>query len=158
FSVADTGIGIPPDKQQLIFNPFTQADSSTTRQFGGTGLGLAICSQLVAMLGGDIWVESESDKGSTFHFTAHFALQAGVTPQPPVERESLHDLPVLVVDDNATNRRILEEQLTNWRMKPTAADSGPAALAALQRAAQDGVPFPLVLLDAHMPFMDGFAV
>jgi two-component system, sensor histidine kinase and response regulator len=158
FSVADTGIGIPPEKHQLIFNPFTQADSSTTRQFGGTGLGLAISSQLVAMMSGNIWVESEVGQGSTFHFTAHFGLQAGVTPQPPLERESLQDLPVLVVDDNATNRRILEEQLTNWGMKPTVVDSGQAALAALHQAAQDGVPFSLVLLDAHMPHMDGFAV
>ncbi len=157
-TVTDTGIGIPPEKQQLIFNPFTQADSSTTRQFGGTGLGLAISSQLVAMMGGSIWVESEVGKGSTFHFTARFGLRVGVTPQPPIEQESLQSLPVLIVDDNATNRRILEEQLTSWGMRPTVADSGQAALAALHQAADDGVPFPLVLLDAHMPHMDGFAV
>jgi CheY-like chemotaxis protein len=158
FSVTDTGIGIPPEKQQLIFNPFTQADSSTTRQFGGTGLGLAISSQLVALMGGNIWVESEVDKGSTFHFTARCGYRSDAPPHPSVERESLQDLPVLVVDDNATNRRILEERLRSWGMRPTLVDSGQAALDALHRAAQDGTTFPLVLLDAHMPHMDGFAV
>jgi CheY-like chemotaxis protein len=158
FAVTDTGIGIPLEKQQLIFQPFTQADNSTTRQFGGTGLGLAISSQLVNMMGGQIWVESEVQKGSAFHFTARFGLHAGATPQPPVEREGLQELPVLIVDDNATNRRILEELLTHWGLQPTVADSGQAALAALQKAVENGGAFPLVLLDAHMPFMDGFTV
>ena len=158
FTVTDTGIGIPPEKQHLIFSPFTQADSSTTRQFGGTGLGLAISLQLVAMMGGTIWVESEVDKGSTFHFTACFGLRAGATPQPLPTRDSLLGLPVLVVDDNETNRRILEEQLTSWGMSPVVVESGAAALAALERAADAGSPFSLVLLDAHMPHMDGFMV
>jgi PAS domain S-box-containing protein len=158
FSVTDTGIGIPPEKQQLIFSPFTQADSSTTRQFGGTGLGLAISSQLVDLMGGNIWVESEVGKGSTFHFTARCGYRSDVSLALSVERESLQDLPVLVVDDNATNRRILEERLKSWGMRPTLVDSGQAALEALHRAARDGATFPLVLLDAHMPHMDGFTV
>ncbi|MGE0679975.1 MAG: response regulator [Candidatus Binatia bacterium] len=158
FTVTDTGIGIPPEKQQLIFQPFTQADNSTTRQFGGTGLGLAISSQLVSMMEGQIWVESEVRKGSTFHFTARFGLHMGATPQPPFAQEGLRDLPVLVVDDNATNRRILEELLTHWGLHPIVADSGQAALATLQKAVENGGAFPLVLLDAHMPFMDGFTV
>lgn len=158
FTVTDTGIGIPPEKQKLIFQPFTQADNSTTRQFGGTGLGLTISSQLVDMMGGKLWVESEVQKGSAFHFTARFGRHADVSPQPLLEREELHDLPVLIVDDNATNRRILEEILTQWGLRPTVADSGQTALTMLRKAAEDGWGFPLVLLDAHMPFMDGFTV
>lgn len=158
FAVTDTGIGIAPEKQQLIFQPFTQADTSTTRQFGGTGLGLAISSQLVDMMGGQIWVESEVQKGSIFHFTARFGLHEGVTPPPPVEQEGLQDLPVLIVDDNATNRRILEELMTHWGLQPTMVESGQEALAVLQKAVENEEAFPLVLLDAHMPFMDGFAV
>ena len=158
FTVTDTGIGIPPDKQQLIFTPFTQADNSMTRRFGGTGLGLAISSSLVAMMEGRIWVESAVGQGSTFHFTAHFGVRPETTAQPSHAWDSLHNLPVLVVDDNATNRRILEEQLTSWGMRPTMVDGGQAALAALHRAMQQGEPFPLVLLDAHMPSMDGFSV
>jgi CheY-like chemotaxis protein len=158
FTVTDTGIGIPPEKQQLIFSPFTQADSSTTRQFGGTGLGLAISSQLVAMMGGNIWVESEVNKGSTFHFIACFGLQVGAPSQPLNKQDNLSGLQVLVVDDNATNQRILKEQLTSWGMSPTVVGSGQEALATLQQAADAGAPFSLVLLDAHMPNMDGFAV
>ena len=157
-TVTDTGIGIASDKQTLIFNPFTQADTSMTRRFGGTGLGLAISARLVAMMEGHLWVESTVGTGSTFHFTARFGVRAGVVLQPLSEWHSLQELPVLVVDDNATNRRILEEQLTSWGMRPTLVDSGPAALAALQHAADEGTPFPLVILDAHMPAMDGFAV
>src|SRR5215813_1619009 len=158
FTVTDTGIGIPPDKQQLIFTPFTQADNSMTRRFGGTGLGLAISSGLVAMMEGRIWVESTVGQGSTFHFTAHFGVCPEARAHPSYAWDSLHNLPVLVVDDNATNRRILEEQLTSWGMQPTMVDGGPAALAALHQAVQRGEPFPLVLLDAHMPSMDGFCV
>ncbi|MDH3600641.1 MAG: ATP-binding protein, partial [Candidatus Tectomicrobia bacterium] len=158
FAVADTGIGIPPDKQNELFEAFSQVDSSTTRKYGGTGLGLAISSQLVAMMGGRIWVESEVNKGSTFHFTARFGISTTREDRHVVELNTLRDLPVLVVDDNATNRRILEEVLTNWHMQPTVVDSAQAALAALERAQNNGAPFALVLLDAMMPEMDGFTL
>ncbi len=164
FAVSDTGIGIPKDKQALIFKAFEQADSSTTRKYGGTGLGLAISSQLVQMMGGKIKVTSEAGKGSTFHFTAHFDLQktqpenqdylSGTSLDP----DQLRNLPVLIVDDNATNRRILEEILNNWKMKPTSVVDGPSAIQAMKRSKADGKPFPLVLLDACMPEMDGFEV
>ncbi|MBI3696273.1 MAG: response regulator, partial [Acidobacteria bacterium] len=156
FAVSDTGIGISPEKRQMIFEAFTQADSTTTRQYGGTGLGLAISSQLVEMMGGRTWLESEVGRGSTFHFTARFA--APPVAAAPMELENLRDLPVLVVDDNATNRRILEEVLTNWRMKPTVVDGGRPALAALRNARQAGRPFRLALIDAQMPGMDGFTL
>src|SRR5712691_962619 len=142
FTVTDTGIGIPLDKQQLIFTPFTQADNSMTRRFGGTGLGLAISSGLVAMMEGRIWVESAVGQGSTFHFTAHFGVRPDARAQPSPAWDRLHTLPVLIVDDNATNRRILEEQLTSWGMRPTMVDGGQAALAVLHRAGQQGMPFP----------------
>jgi PAS domain S-box-containing protein len=159
FSVTDTGIGIPLDKQQRIFEAFAQADTSTTRKYGGTGLGLAISAQLCELMGGVMWVESEMGRGSTFHFTAHFGR-----PQTSAEKIAepapvkLHDLPVLVVDDNATSRQILEEMIGNWRMKPVTAKDGPSAMEALRRAHIEGNPFRLVLLDAHMPGMDGFDV
>jgi two-component system, sensor histidine kinase and response regulator len=160
FAVADTGIGIPADKQQLIFAAFQQADSSTTRQYGGTGLGLAISSQLVAMMGGRIWVESVPGQGSTFHFTVRFGRYAGPVAMrsAAVPTAALRDVPVLVVDDNATNRRILEQTLAGWQMRPTLTDGGAAALGALERAYQAGTPYRLVLLDAHMPGMDGFGL
>jgi two-component system sensor histidine kinase/response regulator len=154
FQVSDTGIGIPADKQQAIFEAFSQADSSTTRQYGGTGLGLTISTQLVHLMDGRIWVESEEDRGSAFHFTARFGLQAGPTRRPLVERVDMKGLPVLVVEDNATSRGILEEMLTNWRMKPTVVDSARAALAEMERRAFRGEPFPLVLLDEMMPDME----
>jgi CheY-like chemotaxis protein len=158
FSVRDTGIGIPPDKQGRIFQSFAQADVSTTRKYGGTGLGLTICARLVEMMGGRIWVESEPGKGSTFHFTAVFPLarSAGADRSPP-EPVKLAGLNTLVVDDNATNRRILQEVLANWEMKATVVDGGRAALAAMrERARSGGAPFSLVLIDGHMPEMDGF--
>ena len=157
FSVRDTGIGIPPDKHSLIFEPFTQADASTTRGFGGTGLGLAITTQLVALMGGRVWVESEVGTGSVFHFTAH--LEKGSRPPSnPSTRKNLERLPVLVVDDNATNRAMLQEILVKWRMRPTVVSDGISAVAAMESAVAAGDPFALVLLDAFMPEQDGFAV
>ncbi len=157
-AVTDTGIGIPEEKKHRLFQAFSQIDSSTTRKFGGTGLGLAISLQLVEMMGGRIWVESVEGRGSTFHFTARFGravIRAEPPPSPPV---NLRNLQVLVVDDNATNRRLLQEILINWKMRPTVVDSGPAALAALEKAWMAGEPYALVLLDAMMPDMDGFMV
>ncbi len=156
FTIADTGIGIPPDKQHLIFEAFSQADTSTTRRFGGTGLGLTISVQLTALMGGRIWVESTVGKGSTFHFTARLRLDPAGVARPLAAPEVLQDLPVLVVDDNATNRRIFVEVLSQWGMKPVTVDGGATALAEMERAAAAGQPFRLALLDAMMPEMDGF--
>lgn len=157
FAVADTGIGIPADRLQQIFEAFTQVDSSTSRRFGGTGLGLTISSQLIDLMGGRIWVQSKVGKGSTFHFSLRFGLpETQEPPDEPPSRGHLAGKSVLVVDDNATNRRILKECLQNWGMQPTAALNGRSALAELQRAAAEGRPFSLVLLDAAMPKMDGF--
>jgi two-component system, sensor histidine kinase and response regulator len=158
-SVRDTGIGIPVEKHHLIFEPFTQVDGSTTRKHGGSGLGLAIASHLVELMGGRLWVESTVDQGSTFHFTAKFdVLHRPLSTPISVEEVDLQDLPVLVVDDNATNRRILHDMLTHWGMQPTTAGSGPEALEILERTADSGRFFPLILLDARMPEMDGLTV
>jgi two-component system, sensor histidine kinase and response regulator len=156
FSVRDTGIGISKDKQETIFRAFEQEDTSTTRKYGGTGLGLTITARLVAMMGGTIHLESEPGRGSTFAFTARFGRQ--LHPPEPVAALSpplLHNLPVLIVDDNATNRHILEEWLRNWQMEPASAGDGLAALDALWHGAASDRPFALVLLDARMPDMDG---
>ena len=158
FTVRDTGIGIPPEKQSLIFEAFSQADSSTTRRYGGTGLGLTISTQLVKLMGGNISVESQPDQGSTFRFTARFKVQRPGMEQPFAPWRTLTDLPVLVVDDNATNRQILTEVLTNWRMRPLAVESAPAALKTLEKSFRAGQPFAVALLDGHMPDMDGFAL
>jgi len=159
FCVTDTGIGIPRVKQQRIFGAFMQADSSTTRKYGGTGLGLAISSRLVKLMEGRIWLESESNKGSRFHFTAKFAVVKGPQPQPaPLVEVSLQGTPVLVIDDNATNRRILEAMLESWSMQPALVASGQEGLVAMRRAKDMGKTFPLILLDAQMPDMDGFMV
>jgi two-component system, sensor histidine kinase and response regulator len=158
-SVRDTGIGIPEEKHRLIFEPFTQADGSTTRKHGGTGLGLAIASHLTQLMGGELWVESVVGQGSTFHFTARFAAQnLALTTSLSPEKVDVCEVPVLIVDDNATNRRILHDMLTHWGMRPTVVESGGAALDFLEHAEGAGQRFPLVLLDAQMPDMDGFAV
>jgi CheY-like chemotaxis protein len=161
FTVSDSGIGVPQEQQQAIFSPFIQADGSTTRKYGGTGLGLAISTSLVGLLGGRIWLESETGHGSTFHFTVSFALQHAPLPGTRARDPRLlhlRDMPVLVVDDNAVNRRILEATLKRWLMKPVMAESGRAGVAAMQESKMAGMPFPLVLLDGQMPEMDGFSV
>jgi two-component system sensor histidine kinase/response regulator len=156
FTVRDTGIGIPPDKQRIIFEPFEQVDGSSSRRHGGTGLGLAISAQLVNLMGGRLQVQSCPGAGSRFYFSACFGLLAGEAI--PSEPADVLGLAVLVVDDNTTSRLILEEMLASWRMKPTGAAGGRAALAELRRAADDGEPYPLVLVDSQMPEMDGFAL
>jgi PAS domain S-box-containing protein len=158
-AIRDTGIGIAAEKQRLIFEPFTQADSSTTRLYGGTGLGLAIARQLVELMGGRLWVDSVVGQGSTFSFTVCFGWQeAPLMPSRQAELAHLRNLPVLVVDDNATSRRLLEEILRRWGMQPTAVESGPAALTVMAEAAQAGTPFVLGLIDAMMPEMDGYTL
>jgi CheY-like chemotaxis protein/HPt (histidine-containing phosphotransfer) domain-containing protein len=158
FSVRDTGIGIPREKQQKIFEAFEQADSSTTRRYGGTGLGLSIASRLVALMGGRITVESEPGRGSTFLFTARLHRPLLQPDRPPARAPAeLHALPVLIVDDNATSRRALEEWLRGWRTEPTAVGDGSAALEALRRAAA-GRPFALILLDSRLPGSDALAL
>jgi two-component system sensor histidine kinase/response regulator len=157
FAVSDTGIGIPEDKQHEIFDAFAQADTSTTRRYGGTGLGLAITSQLVAMMGGRLWVESAVGRGSTFSFTAHFDRPAGPARERSItEPIDVRGLSVLVVDDNATNRRIVAEMLTSWHMRPTVVESARKALDTLHGAVTTADPFRLALVDGQMPEMDGF--
>ena len=159
FSVRDTGIGIPAEKQQGIFEAFTQADGSTTRKFGGTGLGLRISSQLVKLMGGSIWVESEPACGSTFHFTIQLGVSAALkADRSTIPMPVLEDMRVLVVDDNQTNRRILNDLLRNWKMLPTVVESAARALIAMQDAVEAKRPFSLILLDMQMPEMDGFAL
>jgi PAS domain S-box-containing protein len=159
FEVSDTGIGIPKEKHHAIFEPFEQADGSTTRKYQGTGLGLAISSQLVQLMGGRMWVESEVGRGSRFHFTSNFQLIAGQESiLGPVESPDVHGLRVLIVDDNATQRQILHEMLTNWRMAPVVRDCTEAGIQELSRASQQGTPYELLLVDALMPICDGFAL
>jgi len=159
FAVKDTGIGISPEKQQHIFEPFTQADSSSTRKYGGTGLGLAIAKRTVELMQGRIWVESELDKGSTFYFTAWLNAQDNPAKVvPPIDRNGLRDLHVLIVDDNMVSRRVLRGMLTRWGLKATEAEDAPSALQALRIAKDIGHPFPLVLLEGQLRGMDGFSL
>ncbi len=160
FTVADTGIGIPEEKRKAIFEPFTQADTSTTRKYGGTGLGLSISTRLVEMMGGRIWVISEVGRGSEFHFTVRLqvadlqTIEIGTIAPPEV----LRGVKVLVVDDNRTNRRILEGMLKRWEMKVTTVEGAEEALEQLCAALESGDSYGLVLTDMHMPGMDGFAL
>ncbi|HLJ30441.1 MAG TPA: PAS domain S-box protein [Candidatus Angelobacter sp.] len=157
FSIKDTGIGIPKGRQQVIFEAFTQADSSMTRVYGGTGLGLTITARLIKLMGGRIWVESDLGRGSTFHFTGNFGIgKAPMATAAMGETADLAGLAVMVVDDNETNRRILRQTLLNWQMRPTMAQGGREALAILEHAQRSGKPFPLVISDMQMPEMDGF--
>ncbi len=158
FAVRDTGIGIPLEKQQLIFESFTQADNSMSRQFGGSGLGLTIACRLVEAMRGRIWIESEPGLGSTFHFTARFGLQQDPSRRLELDREAFAGLPVLIVDDNSSSRRFLEETLRGWGLNPTVVIEGACVLPEMERAKAFGSPFPLVLLDAHMPGTDGFEI
>jgi len=162
FSIADTGIGIPMENHGRIFEPFTQADGSSTRRYGGTGLGLSISRQLVEMMGGRIWIESEPGKGSVFHFTVRFDRPSQVSVPDAVESPAgiaaLQGIRVLIVDDNATNCRILTSALTLWGMQATAVESARAALQILVRERNAGNFFPLILLDAQMPDEDGFTL
>jgi two-component system, sensor histidine kinase and response regulator len=159
FTVLDTGIGIAPDKREAIFSPFTQADTSTTRKYGGTGLGLTISGRLVSMMGGTIWVESEVGKGSQFHFTVQLKAAAnGTASTSPIAGDTLRGTRVLIVDDNATNRRILHGLLEGWEIRASQVESGEDAMTELLSAQIAGDPHQLILTDMHMPNMDGFGL
>ena len=157
FAVRDTGIGIPKEQQGKVFEAFAQADSSTTRRYGGTGLGLAIAAELVVLMGGKLWMQSAIGVGSTFHFTARFALprEAEEEARSPPDVKGTR---VLVVDDNATNRRILDEMLESWHFEPVCVADGKGALEMLRRAQARNKPFALALIDGRMPGMDGFTL
>ncbi len=157
YAVTDTGIGIPPDKQKLIFEPFSQADASTTRRYGGTGLGLSISIRLIEMMQGRIWLDSEEGRGTTFHFTARLENGSTMVSRPAeLDAAMLDDVRVLVVDDNATNRQILEGTLSYWRMQSSSAAGAEDAIRLLKDAKAAGTPFGLMVLDCHMPDVDGF--
>ncbi|HDQ44090.1 MAG TPA: response regulator, partial [bacterium] len=165
FSVTDTGIGIPKEKQEIIFDAFTQADGSTTREYGGTGLGLAICKNLVALMQGTIRVESPANKsgaksggsGSTFHFTVVLGVGRPVQKKKKaMRRVDLTGIEVLIVDDNATNRHILERMVSKWGLIPTCSEDGAHAMSLIKKKLAQGSPYPLLIIDAFMPRMDGF--
>lgn len=155
FSVRDTGIGIPADKIGLLFDKFIQVDASTTRQFGGTGLGLAISRQLARLMNGEAGVNSEEGKGSEFWFTADFGKQAAGARAESIPPAEIHGVRVLIVDDNATNREILNTRLASWGMRPLEAQDGPGALQALNRALDENDPCRIAVIDMQMPGMDG---
>jgi two-component system, sensor histidine kinase and response regulator len=156
FAVSDTGIGIAVDKQRQIFQAFTQADSSTTRRYGGTGLGLAIALRLVELMGGELWVESTAGRGSTFFFTATFGQAPAEAQGATAKPRALEGLRVLVVDDNATNRRILEEMLASWHMSPVTVSDAASAVSSLRSATEGRHPFDVMISDGQMPEVDGF--
>ena len=157
FSVADTGIGIPAEKHALVFEAFAQADGSTTRNYGGTGLGLAISSRLTELMGGRIWLESTAGNGSTFHFTIPVTIaEAHHNSGLKAQNLILADVPVLLVDDNATNRQVLLETTRSWGMRPIAVEGGATALEAVHHAEAQGAGFRLAIIDSQMPGMDGF--
>jgi two-component system sensor histidine kinase/response regulator len=159
FKITDTGIGLSAQQQAQIFEPFVQADGSTTRQYGGTGLGLSISKSLIEMMGGRLWVESSPGQGSTFHLTIPFNLQTVITePLIPVDIRELAGCRVMVVDDNDTNLYILQEILLTHKMVPTTVDNGADALRLMQMAVDEGIPYRLAILDVRMPEMDGFMV
>jgi signal transduction histidine kinase/CheY-like chemotaxis protein len=165
FTVRDSGIGIPQDRQATIFDSFTQGDGATTRKYGGTGLGLAICKQIIDLMGGRIWVESEVGRGSTFRFTVTFEVVDSKEMLPKQRQEealdpgpALNGKRVLIVDDNATNRRIVKAVTESWGCSAEAVGDGPTALKTLREASSDGAPFDAVILDVQMPEMDGFQV
>ncbi len=159
FSVSDTGIGVPKEKQQQIFDAFSQADSSTTREFGGTGLGLSISARLIQLMNGEIQLESELGKGSTFSFTVPFLLGVAAVPSTsPVANPAMLNKRVLVVDDNEINRNLLMHLLPQWGLQPSCAADGPQALQMFKKSLDDGAPFSLAVLDQTMPEMDGYEV
>jgi len=156
FTVRDTGIGVPAEKSQTIFEAFSQADGSTTRKYGGTGLGLTVSARLAALMGGKIWVGSQPGAGSRFHFTARFTVAAGV-PGAATDA-SLENMRVILADDNPTSLRVLADLLGRWGMQVSLANNGPAALEALHGALAAGQPFQLLIADSQMPEMDGFTL
>jgi len=155
FAVRDTGIGVPPSKQEAIFHPFEQGDSSTTRKYGGTGLGLAICLQLVNLLGGTIWMDSAAGQGSTFHFVIPLGLPEQAPATAITGADDMREVPILIVDDNPASRHILERLVRGWGMRPEIADSGPAALVRWRQADREEGSFRLLLVDEQMPGMNG---
>jgi signal transduction histidine kinase/DNA-binding response OmpR family regulator len=159
FTIRDTGIGIALDQQGGLFQEFQQAETSGSRLYGGTGLGLAVSRSIVTLMGGEIDLKSMPGEGTTITFDAHFDMSPGSQPAPPIpSEEDLYGMPILIIDDNATNRRMLSELTRQWKMKPHTCDSGEAGLAELSRAASEGNPYRLLLLDEQMPGMDGMAV
>ena len=158
FAVCDTGIGIPEDARELIFAPYSQVDTSTTRKFGGTGLGLTISGRVVELMKGRIWTEGSVGAGSTFYFTAQFAVSNKPAVAVALRPTNLSDVKTLIIDDNGTNRLILSEMLSRWGAEVTEAEGGQQGAAELLRAQRAGAPYSLVLLDRRMPGVDGFQV